>query len=376
MTGIAIGKDAFANADGGIAIGADITADAGETRIRGVALEVAGKHPDVTGPLSSHLRLRDENGDLHELSVTTGGEIYPALTELAVDVQVYTAGDHTWTKPAGAKLVYVVIVGAGSGGSGGTSAAWSSSDPDAYHKLPVAGLGGNRGVWLLPADQFAASVPVHVAAGTPGTSGGTASGPGEAGYFHPDYPQLPEPSTFGQLSSADAQFRGSSGADIRAILPPALASLNAGENTAYFTTPRAPVYNDAGVPVWNTHATAAAGSGGGVPTESFYSWADGYPQAQLPEWSGEMGVSSRPTVSGQPWTNDATVLGGTGSGGNAGENVWPGDVTLQGTDGENGGYPGGGGGVGGSAFVNDPASPKPSGSGGNGADGQIIVITI
>ena len=42
---------------------------------------------------------------------------------MPVDVQAFTSGSGNWTKPAGATMVRVILVGAGGSGGGGDTAA-------------------------------------------------------------------------------------------------------------------------------------------------------------------------------------------------------------------------------------------------------------
>lgn len=375
MTGIAIGKDAFANANGGIAIGADITADAGETRIRGKSLEVAGKHPAVTGPLSSHLRLRDENGDLHELSVTTGGQVYPALTP--IDVQVYTAGEHTWTKPAGAQLVYIVATGAGAGGDAGVSAMYDETgDPDADYETTAGGRGGSRGVWLVPADEFDATVAVSVASGTAGAPGGTASGAGPGGVYRA-FADTPDPTSFGKYVAEEGQYRASR------LVSAYQETLPFGVVAAVEDFLQGPAAEATTLdlsqfdPSTSTeHSLGAGGHGGGRYSVS--PWGPYGPDlTPVRSTSGQQGIGAPLDVEDSTEPPDTTVFGGTGSGGWSPGFVAPSDsYPPPQLDGHPGGYPGGGGGGGCNVYTFTPGPARASGSGGAGADGQIIVITI
>ena len=106
-----------------------------------------------------------ELGGSDELDVTgltgAGGVANPATFEL------FTANG-TWTKPAGAKLVYVECVAAGGGGGGARG--------DVYANSGYGGGGGGGGAMarkFIPADALGATETVTIGAGGPGGTGGT-----------------------------------------------------------------------------------------------------------------------------------------------------------------------------------------------------------
>lgn len=376
MSGISIGQGSSATSDDGIAIGRDITAgNPSEAVIRGASFEVAGRHPSIVGPRSSHLRLRDVNGDRHELSVNTAGQIFPALATLAIDVQTYAPGSYTWTKPDGAQLVYIVATGAGSGGCSGISLLFDPSDPDAYYETSAGGRGGSRGVWLVPADELPDSVPVEVAEGTAGGVGGAATGAGWSNVYV-DFPAEPDPTFFGDYIAEEGQYPAS-----RYVIPfdstipgPVVLAL---DQLGIFPS-QAGVLDLSSFDSMTTseRAIGAAGHGGKQPSSS--SWE--YDEPSITPWrglSGQQGIGAPLDTAAATSPPDTTIFGGTGSGG------WsPGfsgrtaavEPTLR--DGHAGGYPGGGGGAGLDVFAVTPNPARTSGNGGDGAGGQIIVISI
>ena len=122
----------------------------------------------------------------------------------ATDIQTYTTpGTATWTKPIGAKLVKVFLIGGGGGGGAGRKGdGTSTSTRNGGH----GGGGGGKNVVCIPASLVDGSVTVTVGAGGSGasaqssnTSDGAAGSDGAA-------------STFGSLACAHGGTRGKGGA--------------------------------------------------------------------------------------------------------------------------------------------------------------------
>lgn len=113
-----------------------------------------------------------EDGGSDEVDCTglagAGGAAVPA------QVDVYTSDD-TWTKPAGAKVVYVECVGPGGGGGGGCG--------DAAGTKRTGGCGAGAGSFVrrwFPAAALGATEVVTIGAGGAKGAGG-AAGPGASG---------------------------------------------------------------------------------------------------------------------------------------------------------------------------------------------------
>lgn len=105
-----------------------------------------------------------------------------AYTTESADIRTYTSvGSNTWTKPNGAKAIYVECVGGGGGGGGGTGAAAGTAR--------IGGGGGGGGArgqrWLLPVDVTATVTATVGAGGNGGTTGanGTAGGNSSFGTY-------------------------------------------------------------------------------------------------------------------------------------------------------------------------------------------------
>ena len=112
----------------------------------------------ATAELDDTLVLSPDGGGGVEFRAPAAAGASPATFEL------FTA-DGTWTKPVGAKLVYVECVGAGGGGGGGRGGVGT--------QLRLGGSGGGAGALarrFFPADGLAATVDITVPAG--GTGGG------------------------------------------------------------------------------------------------------------------------------------------------------------------------------------------------------------
>lgn len=301
-----------------------------------------------------------------------------APTEIPIEGLLYrdwqafsTAGSDTWTKPAGAKWVRVIVVAAGSGGGSGTRRATSNTRSGGGG----GAAGGVTDMWYdiseLPNATYDLVVGTGGTGGTAITVDATLGNPGNQGGN----------SWFGHASEASA-------------LQIAVASSNAlgGGRGGGGGTSAGGVGNT--VPSANLQVYGANGGAGGLDAAAT---TEGAPSALGPgSGGGGGGITAAnvviPGVAGGLGTGPRfrAVTGGGGTagsaaaGGNGGNGLIDGTGRLTfgsgggsggpsagaGRAGGNGGTPGGGGG-GGSGSSNG----NNSGAGGNGANGAVIVVT-
>ncbi len=274
-----------------------------------------------------------------------------------------TAGGFTWTKPAGARFVEVVLIGAGGGSGGGrlradsTTAAFSGG----------SGGGGGRTEIMIPAASLGATVSVTV--GTGGTAGAgrnTTAADGGAGGSGGD-------TNFGSFRARGGL--GGAGGTVSAGAGGASGGA-VGEFSASATA-----YSAAGVSgVGNSNGNlgnagglraGGGGTGGGHSASTIIGRAGGAGGLGAALFSastattGGGGAGANTGISGTAGAASVDPAfggsggggGGNGNGGNAG-------------DGGAGGYPGGGAGSGGAGTL-----PFTSGAGAIGAAGFVRVIT-
>src|SRR3954471_21339340 len=113
------------------------------------------------------------DGSVHLKRGSSDSQLYPAPST-GPDFQVFrTAGSFTWTKPAGARWVEVILVGGGGGGGSGMVGAAAT--------VRNGGAGGSPGLrtrFIINADDLPATVAVTVGAGG---GGGATPGAGARG---------------------------------------------------------------------------------------------------------------------------------------------------------------------------------------------------
>ena len=334
---------------------------------------------DALAPTTSKGDLIAHNGtDNVRVSAGTNGYVLTADSSAAAgvawaasgggissaDIQEFTStGTSTWTKPAGAKLVYVLMFGGGGGGGSGRRRATASSATAAAGGAG-GGSGGRTELWI-PAVSLGSTETVTVGAG--GTGGAAETVDDDNGQTG----QAGNNSSFGSWGLARGAGASSGGTTVTvaggsgggALAEAATSSSNylaiGGDgNTAAGGTGGRGGYRPGG-----------GGGGGGMTASSVLARSGGTGGAGASLFStstsntGGGGTAGAAGNGGNGSNATSYFVGGDGGGGGASSS------TTAGAGG-NGGYPGGGGGGGGVGHgVN-------SGKGGDGGNGYVRVVTF
>lgn len=303
--------------------------------------------------------------------ISAGSGAAPAYGEVC-DVQyIIATGDTTWTKPANAKAVYVLLIGGGGaggagekvtatnvnagggggGGGGGRAEAWYDASQLGATETVTVGSGGTNGGTRTTtggganggngnASKFTVGGTVALFAG--GGGGGAGGGSVLAGYGGDGGVGgvgLAQGSTGGTgasgATSADATSQNASGGA-------AAGGGGGGGQTATATL----------------RAAAAGGAGGGG---GFGTTGTGFAGGNAGATAGAAG--SQPTTLGK-------VGYGNGGGGGGGGRV----SAASGAAGGPGGIPGGGGGGGGNGI--GASGTNSNGGGANGSRGAALIVTF
>jgi hypothetical protein len=274
------------------------------------------------------------------------------------DVQYFLTPGGTWTKPAGAKMCYVVCIGAGGGGGSGRRGA-----PGTNRYGGGAGAAGYLSTSLLPAAELPDEVTVLVSA--PGVGGAPVTTDDTNGNdaVYPGAESDPG-SFFGTYVRARAGAQGSLGTATNGIS----ASVPSGGGM-FAPGPAGNGGLASGVGAINSAAAPGSGGGGaGLTTgdSSGTGGKGGYIGAvSITAGVGAPGaVSDTPPRNASPSTDQPVGTSGAGGSGGSVSQATPGG------SGANGAAYGGGGG-GGSASANGYAS----GAGGNGGPGIVVVTS-
>ena len=288
-----------------------------------------------------------------------------------VDIQTFgsetTSGTFTWTKPAGAKWVKIILyAGGGGGGSGAMQPTTNSSGGGG------GGCGGTLIVWEAHADTFASTETITIGAGGAGGTPRLGTGNGNAGLN-------------GGTTSFGSLFRTPGGA-------PGQGGTNTGGGSGgttrfssnYFTTlantgggAGALAAGGAGANSVSPQIFVALGGGGGagrttVLTERLGGAggssiaATAFTGGTISSYAGGAGGNPATTINGSNGLNagNEDFRAGTGGGGGGYK------PSTIGGNGGNGGWPAGGGGGGGAS--DDGFN---SGAGGQGGNGYAVIIT-
>ena len=294
--------------------------------------------------------------------------------EGGVDIQTFgsptSSGTFTWTKPAGAKWVRVILYGAGSGGGSGARQPTTNSSG--------GGGGSSGGSFLLfenNADVFGATETVTVGAGgaggasvlTDNTNGNPGTRSATATSFGSFYRASNSPGGGGGTNTAG----GGAGTQMASLLY--FTQLGTGSGGAGGTGAAGSASGNSAtaqnfIPLGggggsgrSTTLTSKAGGNAGFTTI-----AGPFTAGSIVSFAGGSGGNISGAPNGTNGTSRTLQYMGGGTGGGGGAYI----VGSAGGNGGNGGWPGGGGG-GGAASDNG----FPSGAGGDGANGFACIIT-
>jgi hypothetical protein len=285
-----------------------------------------------TVPANSGAPLTALVDDRYFSDVDTGWQGYAGNTV----VDVFTASG-TWTKPANAKVVEVVVIGGGGGGGSG-------------HATGVGGSGGGGGARMraaIPAAALPATVPVSVSPSASGAATGSNPGGGGSGSAFGAFVVVNGGGGGGAGGSTGANAGGPGG--VPTGTPANVSSTNTVATSNQFIHPDQGGYGSTG----NSGIvglTVPSGGGGGGAGSSAGNVTTG----------GASGALSGGTSGAPGGSRSGSGLAGSGGGGGGGGGVAGGAGGVPG-----GGGGGGGGGAGGGGF----------GRGGDGARGEVIVVT-
>jgi hypothetical protein len=327
----------------------------------------------VYGSSDTRLPVGTDGQILAANSAQSTGLEWIAPSAKAPDIQIFTSSG-TWVKPAGAKMVSIILVGGGGGGAGGSKGTTPSTEV-------VGGGGGGGGAITAvtfidasilqsgtePVNELAVTVAAGGAAGA-GTSvvgNGGAAGNGGVSQF--------------------SQFRaggGTAGTPGGTAPGGAGGSAGMGQGTAGGTgwSSGSKFGTDSSGAAWvvtpqRANAASSGGGGGGhivIPPSGPATGISGGRGGNVGGGDGGF-VSAAP--GGTAGTSGAFINGITGvrttnwlsTGGGGGGSAWD---AVAGNGGQ-GGFPGGGGGGGGAGA----GASSTSGNGGAGGNGVVVIMT-
>lgn len=269
-----------------------------------------------------------------------------------------TRTSYTWTKPAGAKMVHFILVGAGGGGGSGRVGAAGT-----VRTGGGGGAGGGSMFFAVPADSLPSSIEVQVGKGGAGgaavtdpNSGGLPGGTGPSTHLIGAGMQAEVDTGTASGGGGGGQGSASGGPiwygggyyDYRPIGAPSHGTGGAGSSA---TTMNGGTTTSGGASGGGITASDVVSAGGGGSTS--WHWAAGRAPSGGAAGGGAGGAGYR-------------LLNGLGYGGAGGGS----SITSAGGAGGAGALYGGGG-AGGGAALNGFAS----GAGGAGGDGVAVIVT-
>lgn len=287
-------------------------------------------------------------------AVATSGSFNDLSNAPTANQQLFTASG-TWTKPAGAKVINIQLLGGGGGGASGRRDTTASV-------VRCGGGGGGGGGYVnitLPASLFNSTETVTIGAGGAGGAGVTAAtAVGNGGVTGGS-------TIFGSVV-APGGFRGTGGSDTNGFGGAGPLNSNSG-GAAASTGGNGGSGNPANTNFAAYNGGAGGGAGGGVSAGGAqYTGGAGGRSQMLDLAGGAFGTSTQNGSNGLDNTLAIYGLIASGSGGGGGG----GAASVNAGNGGNGGYPAAGGGGGGATF-----NGTSSGAGGNGANGIALITT-
>jgi hypothetical protein len=265
-----------------------------------------------------------------------------------------TAGAHTWTKPADATFVRVVLIGGGGGGGGGRRGAAGTAR---------GGGGGGGGGAYAEATFLAADLPATVAV-TVGTGGAGGAG-AAANDTNGSNGTSGTRTQFGTLLAADFGLRGFGGTTGGGLGGDSGQAPSAGQSGGDGgTTGGTGGYSSTVVGIGRDGLGAAGGGGGGGLNAANTASAGG--PGGLPNQVYSVATTAAAAVNGTSAAVAGSAFGSFGGGGGGGGSAGSTGAHRHGANGIRGSGGGGGAGV-----LNNNAA----GNGGNGGDGYCLVLT-